>query len=167
MLGLDSVIFLGTHSLSLNKSRPAAVRISCDWFVSSVYMSAHIFRACAVSGINSVCVRLSVPVQFGSPLCLLLCNAEAPSSFPCSLHPTQSSALCYTCRHALQQQNAIYRPAPQGQIRLLIGKNKFTFSHSYLGRSQLALLKDERAEGRKKKCIEEIARSEMRREQGG
>lgn len=113
---------------------PAAVRTSCDWFVLSVSMSAHILtrpRACTVSGINSPCVP--VLIQFGSPLCLLLCNAKATCSFSCSLFCTQGSALYYTRTHALQQWNAIYRPAPQGQIRLLCRENKFTFFISYVG----------------------------------
>lgn len=96
MLSLDGVIY--THSRTLTHRHtlllpanlhPAAVRTSCDWFVPSVSTSAHILtrpRARTASGINSPCVWISI--QFGSPLCLLLCNAKASCSFPCCLHRT-------------------------------------------------------------------------------
>lgn len=49
-----------THTAFLPANlRPAAVRTSCDWFVLSLSMSAHILtrpRACTVSGINLPCV---------------------------------------------------------------------------------------------------------------
>ncbi len=110
------------HARSSSQQIPPC---SCEnqlWLVCpvSLHVCPHLDPprgACTVSGINSLCVW---PGTVWQPIvCLLLCNAKASCSFPCSSHRTQGSALYYTCTHALQQWKAIYRPAPQGHIKLL------------------------------------------------
>lgn len=113
MLSLDCAMCF--QCLSPSKSPPC----SCDWFVLSVSMSAHILtrpRACTVSGIN-VCVRSDTVWQPVFYCCVML----------------KLNALFHAACTALRVQHAIYRPASQGQKRLLFGKNNYTFSLSYLG----------------------------------
>lgn len=95
-------------------SSSAAIRISC--ICCSCYL--HVFAHNQIYGLQMV---FNSEILYGGiAIVLPLCNAKASRFFPCCSHPIQGSALYYTCTYALQQKWAIYRPAPQRQIKVYL-----------------------------------------------
>lgn len=98
------------------------MRASCHWFVLSVFMSAYILvwlGGCTVSGINTVCV--SITMQHGRPIvfcCCVMLKLQALFHAVCT--PLRVQRCTTYARMHCSKTLAIYSSDPQGQKKLLV-----------------------------------------------